>query len=203
MIGIRQKLVLGFGGLLLIVVAIGVLTIRHIDALGGAIDVILRQNYRSVVACQKMTESLDRIDSGALFTFAGHYDDGMTTIHENEQNFRHALRVELGNITLPGEHQKAMQINTLFFRYNFIIKQVTDLSISFPERQRRYFTDLLPLSQQIKQLSAQVLEMNQANMQAANDNARQMAASAPNYLRFTIEGHACLLMRSGDLIAKL
>ena len=101
MIGIRQKLVLGFGGLLLIVVAIGVLTIRHIDALGGAIDVILRQNYRSVVACQKMTESLDRIDSGALFTFAGHYDDGMTTIHENEQNFRHALRVELGNIRKP------------------------------------------------------------------------------------------------------
>jgi chaperonin GroES len=25
----------------------------------------------------------------------------------------------------------------------------------------------------------------------------------PNYLRFTVEGHNCLLMRSGDLIAKL
>ena len=192
MIGIRQKLVLGFGGLLLIVVAIGVLTIRHIDALGGAIDVILRQNYRSVVACQKMTESLDRIDSGALFTFAGHYDDGMTTIHENEQNFRHALRVELGNITLPGEHQKAMQINTLFVRYYIIIKQVTNSSISFSERQRRYFTDILPLSQQIKQLSSQVLEMNQANMQAANDNARQMAASAHNTMLVAIFASAII-----------
>ncbi len=194
MIGIRQKLVLGFGGLLLIVVAIGVLTIRHIDALGGAIDVILRQNYRSVVACQKMTESLDRIDSGALLTFAGHYDEGMSTIRENEQNFRHALQVELGNITLPGEHQKAMQINTLFFRYYLIIKQVTNQSTSLPERQRRYFTDLLPLSQQIKLLSAQVLEMNQANMQAANDNARQMAASAHNTMLSAIFASAIIAL---------
>ena len=192
MIGIRQKLVLGFGGLLLIVVAIGVLTIRHIDALGGAIDVILRQNYRSVVACQKMTESLERIDSGALFTFAGHYDEGMSTIRENEQNFRHALRVELGNITLPGEHQKAMQINTLFVRYYIIIKQVTNPSTSLPERQQRYFSDLLPLFQQIKQLSAQVLEMNQANMQAANDNARQMAASAHNTMLVAIFASAII-----------
>ncbi len=192
MIGIRQKLVLGFGGLLLIVVAIGVLNIRHIDALGGAIDVILRQNYRSVVACQKMTESLERIDSGALFTFAGHYDEGMSTIRENEQNFRHALQVELGNITLPGEHQKAMQINTLFVRYYIIIKQVTNSSISFSERQRRYFTDILPLSQQIKQLSSQVLEMNQANMQAANDNARQMAASAHNTMLVAIFASAII-----------
>jgi len=192
MIGIRQKLVLGFGGLLLIVVALGVLTIRHIDALGGAIDVILRQNYRSVVACQKMTESLERIDSGALFTFAGHYDEGMSTIRENEQNFRHALRVELGNITLPGEHQKAMQINTLFVRYYIIIKQVTNPSTSLPERQQRYFSDLLPLFQQIKQLSAQVLEMNQANMQAANDNARQMAASAHNTMLVAIFASAII-----------
>ena len=53
MISIRQKLLLGFGGLLLIVAAMGLLTIRQIDSLGGAIDVILKQNYRSVVACQE------------------------------------------------------------------------------------------------------------------------------------------------------
>jgi len=72
MISIRQKLFFGFGGLLTIVAAMGLLTIRQIDSLGGAIDVILRQNYRSVVACEAMTQSLDHIDSGVLFTFTGH-----------------------------------------------------------------------------------------------------------------------------------
>ena len=83
MIGIRQKLVLGFSGLLLIVAAMGLMTIRQIDALGGAIDVILKQNYRSVIACQDMTEALERIDSGVLFTFSGHYDEGIHTILGN------------------------------------------------------------------------------------------------------------------------
>jgi hypothetical protein len=30
--------------------------------LGPAIDVILRENYRSVIACQQMKEALERMD---------------------------------------------------------------------------------------------------------------------------------------------
>ena len=123
MIGIRQKLVLGFSGLLLIVAAMGLMTIRQIDALGGAIDVILKQNYRSVIACQDMTEALERIDSGVLFTFSGHYDEGIHTIRENELNFRTALGIELGNITLLGEGRKAQQISSQFTEYIGIIKR--------------------------------------------------------------------------------
>ena len=48
MFSIRQKLMLGFGGLLVIVAGIGVMTILQIRHLGEAIDVILRENYRSV-----------------------------------------------------------------------------------------------------------------------------------------------------------
>ncbi len=46
----------------------------QINDLGQAIDVILKENYRSVVACQEMKESLERIDSGILFTLAGNED---------------------------------------------------------------------------------------------------------------------------------
>ena len=42
MFSIRQKLMLGFGGLLVIVAGIGVMTILQIRHLGEAIDVILR-----------------------------------------------------------------------------------------------------------------------------------------------------------------
>ena len=71
MFSIRQKLMLGFGGLLVIVAVIGVMTIVQIRQLGEAIEVILRENYRSVVACQEMKESLERVDRGILFTFWG------------------------------------------------------------------------------------------------------------------------------------
>ena len=35
-------------------------------------DVVLRENYESVLACLEMKESLDRMDSGALFIVLGH-----------------------------------------------------------------------------------------------------------------------------------
>ena len=142
MIGIRQKLVLGFGGLLLIVVAMGMLTMRQIDALGGAVGVILKQNYRSVIACQEMTESLECIDSGVLIIFAGRDNEGVRKIRENELAFRTALLVELGNITLPGEHEKARQIQVLFKRYTGVMDRVTDSMASVAEREKFYFSTI-------------------------------------------------------------
>ena len=213
MISIRQKLLLGFGGLLLIVAAMGFVTIRQIDSLGGAIDVILRQNYRSVLACQEMAESLDHIDSGVLFTFTGHYDQGMANIRQHNEEFLHALQLELGNITLPGEHQKAIQIKALFTEYTRVIFRVTDPTVSLSERQNRYFSDLLPLVQRMKLLAGEVLEMNQSNMQRANNTAWKMAASAHNNvlvaiiasafiaLLFSYRSHQWILMPIKKLIA--
>jgi CHASE3 domain sensor protein len=54
MLGLRQKLALGFGVLLIILVIIGVQSILYITNLGESIDVILKENYRSVIACQQM-----------------------------------------------------------------------------------------------------------------------------------------------------
>lgn len=71
MIGIRQKIIIGFGGLLAIIAVVGALTMVQLGELGKAIDIILQENYRSVVACQDMKESLERIDSGILYTLSG------------------------------------------------------------------------------------------------------------------------------------
>ena len=79
MLGIRQKLSLGFGALLLIIIVIGLQSITQLTRLGHSIDVILRENYRSVVACQQMKESLERMDSGTLFTLLGDTDQGSRT----------------------------------------------------------------------------------------------------------------------------
>jgi NtrC-family two-component system sensor histidine kinase KinB len=213
MIGIRQKLILGFSGLLVMIAAMGVLTIRQIDSLGGAIDVILKQNYRSVIACQKMKESLEQIDRGALLTFTGHEQEGLNSIRQNEQNFREALQIELGNITLPGEHQKAMRIEALFKEYTTVIDHVTDSKQELSLRQKQYFVTLYPLFREIRKFSGEVLEMNQSNMHQANNNARMMAASAHNTmvavifvsaiiaLLFSYQSHRWILMPIKKLIA--
>ena len=48
MFGLRQKLALGFGGLLAILVAISALSIARMDAYSRTLETIFRENYDSV-----------------------------------------------------------------------------------------------------------------------------------------------------------
>jgi len=192
MFSIRQKLMLGFGGLLAIVAGIGMMTIVQIRHLGEAIDVILRENYRSVVACQEMKESLERVDSGIVLTFLGVDADGRRQIETGMQLFSKALRVEMGNITVPGEGEKSHRLGEAFHAYSETVPKVIDPSRPLEERRAEYFYMLLPLFEQIKGLAQEILEMNQANMSEANDAARSQAASAQR--RMTIAILACAVV---------
>jgi signal transduction histidine kinase len=192
MFSIRQKLMLGFGGLLVIVAGIGVMTILQIRHLGEAIDVILRENYRSVVACQEMKESLERVDSGIVFTFLGAEADGRRQVADGMKRFSEAFTVEMGNITLPGEGEKSHHLGEIFHGYSEIVHRVTDPSRPLEERRAEYFSMLLPLFEQIKGLAQEILEMNQANMSEANDAARSQADSAQR--RMTIAILACAVV---------
>jgi two-component system, NtrC family, sensor histidine kinase KinB len=177
MLSLRQKLLLGFGGLLLIILIGGIQSIIQFRHLGQSIDVILKENYRSVIACQDMKEALERMDSGVLFTFLGYQQLGNEQIKKNEAAFEKALDIELHNITVPGEGEKATALQTLFASYQVKIHDLQKQSQSGGAR-RVYFDEILPLFQQVKNTADDILQMNQMNMNEANDRARKDAASA-------------------------
>jgi len=178
MLGLRQKLSLGFGGLLLIILIIGIQSIVYLTRLGESIDVILRENYRSVIACQQMKEALERMDSGILFELLGYTQKGDELIRKNELVFEMALQVELNNITLPGEGEKANHLRSLFDQYRRVLRKIEDAKVPITVRRNAYFTDLFPLFLQIKDTAGEILRMNQQNMSDANDLARNRAAAA-------------------------
>jgi two-component system, NtrC family, sensor histidine kinase KinB len=194
MTGIRQKLFLGFGGLLAVVAVVGLLTMDQIDDLGQAIDVILKENYRSVVACQNMKESLERMDSGILYTLTGKAMEGNRLIDEYTAQFRAALYVEVGNNTLAGEREKSERIKVLLDRYLEAIPLVTESARSLPARQTDYFSTLQPLFQEIKGLAQEILVMNQTNMIDANDAARRRADDAHRRMLMAISISAVLAL---------
>jgi len=172
------KISLGFGGLLLIILIIGIQSIAHLTTLGESIDVILRENYRSVIACQQMKEALERMDSGILFELLGYTQKGDELIRKNELAFEMALGVELNNITLPGEGEKANHLQNLFSQYRTALKRIEDSRVPMNVRRNAYFTELFPLFLQIKDTASEILRMNQQNMSDANDLARNRAAAA-------------------------
>ena len=192
MTSLRHKLALGFGGLLAVIVVMALLTVQQIDRLGSAVDDILRQNYRSVTASQSMKEAIEKMDSDILFSFTGRHLASLHNIGESERKFRAALAIELGNITLPGEREKAERLAKLFDRYASTMHGIMDDTIPLDKRRASYFTTLLPLLTEIDMLAQQILDMNQANMNTANGEARILAASAHN--RIVVAVIACAVV---------
>src|SRR5512136_2654183 len=178
MLGLRQKITLGFCGLLVVILIIGGQGIVKVTRLGGSVDVILRENYRSVIACQRMKEALERIDSGLLFTLLGQSDLGTELIRRNAAEFKDALAIELNTITLPGEAEKAGRIRDLFAGYEKELAAVADAGRDHASRQNAYFAAVFPRFQEIKSEADAVLRMNQENMSEANDRARRTAEQA-------------------------
>ena len=193
MLGLRQKISLGFAGLLIIILVIGIQSIIQLSRLGDSIDVILRENYRSVIACQEMKEALERIDSGILFSLQGYTPKGHEQIQINEQTFEKALKAELNNITLPGEGEKAALLQKNYNQYKTSLKDVTGSPLSIDHRRQTYFNELLPLFDRIKGTANEILQMNQQNMHEANDRARRNAAAAKRGM--------VILLLAGTLIA--
>jgi NtrC-family two-component system sensor histidine kinase KinB len=178
MLGLRQKLSLGFGGLLLIILIIGIQSISHLTQLGQSIDVILRENYRSVIACQEMKESLERTDSGILFVLLGEKEKGTELIQKNEAAFEKALQAELNNITLPEEGKKAHHLQDLFIQYQATLHEMQGMKTSSHQQREAYFSKLFSSFVQIKETADEILQMNQRSMSDANNLARRSAASA-------------------------
>ena len=193
MLGLRQKLSLGFGGLLLIILIIGIQSISHLTQLGQSVDVILRENYRSVIACQEMEESLERMDSGTLFVLLGEKEEGTELIQKNEAVFEKALQAELNNITLPEEGRKAHHLQDLFKQYQATLHEMQGIGTPVHQKRDAYFNRLFPLFVQIKETADEILQMNQKNMSDANNLARHSAASAKRQMY--------ILLLAGMLVA--
>jgi len=59
---LRSKLITAFGGLLVMLLAVGVMGVRTVTQSSSAIERIFRENYDSVAACLRMKEAIGRLD---------------------------------------------------------------------------------------------------------------------------------------------
>lgn len=150
MFGLRRKLLLGYFGLFAIAAVLGLYGAKELSDLGPAVDIILKENYKSVLACQHMKEALERIDSGAVHLLMGATDLGNREIDENLRRFAEALETELGNITLPGEGDLAQGVRDAFAQYDATLKKVRGTEEALSVRRETYFSELLPTFNHIK-----------------------------------------------------
>jgi two-component system, NtrC family, sensor histidine kinase KinB len=176
---LQTKLLLGLLPTLAILVLLGLWAIVMFYHLGGNIDVILRENFTSILAAEGMKEAIERMDSGLLFAVGGRDQHGRDQFEANRPRFLEHLKVEHANITLPGEGELAQSVDRLFKQYVEHAEQFFSLPAQPPQhRAEVYFRELLPTFEQIKKNADQILDINQENMSAMDRRARANAATS-------------------------
>jgi two-component system, NtrC family, sensor histidine kinase KinB len=173
----KRRILLWFCPILILFLGVGLYAVWLFNRLGPSIDVILKENYQSVLAGQQMKESAERMDSGLSFALAGEERRGRDLFNENNPIFQENLQRELRNITVPGEGELANKIKEAEARYQTLVQAFWDTSEA-DARRKMYFSQLLPLFTEIKNNAQEVIRINQENMVQADHHARALSADS-------------------------
>jgi PAS domain S-box-containing protein len=166
---LRNKLLLSFLIFVAALVALGVWSAWRLRELGGVATRIISHNYDSVIAAQDMKESLERMDSAALFLLSGNRDRAMAQFNEHRARFDAAFEKAAGNVTEPGESEIIGAIRGDREEY------YRRLEAFIAEGEKRqpgdYFQRLEPPFNKIRAELNRLLQLNQQAMLAKADVA--------------------------------
>jgi two-component system, NtrC family, sensor histidine kinase KinB len=177
---LRRKLAFSYGLLIVIILGVSGWAIYHLVHLGRSVDVILVNNYKSILAAENMKEALERIDSSAMFFIASHSEKARRQFADNVSKFESEFEVAADNITEPGEDQIVKDINTGYTAYKRQIEQFLNNSprLSAPDQSNIYFERLEPAFLGIKSRLDDLLRLNQQAMVSASERAQSESMRA-------------------------
>jgi two-component system, NtrC family, sensor histidine kinase KinB len=172
---LRRKLLAGQAPLAVALLVVGlafVATVRDLGRLGSS---ILENNYRSVLAAQRMKDAVERIDSGAMFLVVGRRDKGLRQIDANVTSFETELGVEEQNITEPGETHAATALRAAWTSYRhaldaFMTLEGGDVTVVYFSHMEAAFLD-------VKHKADDILDINQDAMVRRSDRAARSASN--------------------------
>jgi len=170
---LRNKLLLSFLIFIAALVALGVWSALTLRELGEVSRRIISHNYDSVVAAQDMKESLERMDSAALFLLLGERDRAMAQFDQHRARFDAAFGKAAGNITEPGEPEIIEAIRS--GRDEYYRRFGAFVASGERRRPEDYFQQLEPLFNKIRAECEQLLQLNQRAMAAKSDAAAGVA----------------------------
>jgi len=158
---LRTRLLIAQAPLAVALAVVAVITVVTTRALGHAGERILADNYRSVLAAQRMKESIERLDSGALFVVIGERQRGVALAQEHRPAFEHELQVEEQNITEAGEAGAAAALRSAWTRYRADYEGFLAAS---DDLRSRYLDVLQPGFLRVKIAADDILALNQDAM---------------------------------------
>jgi signal transduction histidine kinase len=171
---LRSKLLLAQAPMAIALAVVGVMASVTNGKLGRNSELILKDNYRSVLAAQRMKEAIERIDSAALFIVAGEQEAGVRQSDEFIPRFERELVAQEGNVTETGEPAATHALRARWDKYLGRLRLFMQPHDQAGHR-RLYFEQLQPAFVEVKEGADMILAINQDAMVRKSEQARKTA----------------------------
>ncbi len=169
---LRAKILIAQTPLAAALLSIALLSGFTSAAMGRYVGSILQDNYRSVLAAERMKEALERIDSAAMFIVAGERQRGLEQATQNFPRFESELAVQQNNITERGEPEATASLRKSWAAYRSAFDRF-ETGDGHAALETAYFATMNPLFLATKNAADRILDLNQDAMVRKRDQARR------------------------------
>ncbi len=170
---LKAKLVLAQAPLAVALVFVGLVSGTVTTRLGAESRLILADNYRSVLAAERMKDALDGLDAQALMILSGRAD-AVRPDDTVRQRFEGELAVQEGNLTEVGEKEATAAVRGAWNEYARALHDFKNTAAR-SEREIIYFSRLRPALERINAAADRILDINQDAMVHKSDRAARRA----------------------------
>jgi len=172
---LRVKLLLAQAPLAIALAVVGFLASANVASLGRHSEAILKDNYQSVLAAERLKDALERLeDIPALALIPGATEPPMSQAAGSRRRFEKQLQAQEGNITEPGERQATQELRERWASYQERLDRFQSARDS-DERRRFFFDELEPAFVAVREAVDTILTINQDAMVRKSESARRAA----------------------------
>jgi two-component system, NtrC family, sensor histidine kinase KinB len=172
---LRNKLRLALSPLVISLVITGVAGSFAATSLGWSSEEILKDNYRSVLASERMKDAAERLNGSAVFAAVRGQAMDAGQVTALRRQFEEELQVQEHNITEPGEGVATTKLHEAWTAYFGKLARLNDLQGD--AARDFYFDELFSAFRGVANAANKVLEINQDAMVQKAGHTEQAAKS--------------------------
>ncbi|MFN0159322.1 MAG: ATP-binding protein [Bacteroidota bacterium] len=163
---IRSKIVWTFALLVVLNLAAGFWSIYNFYVMGTTVASILNENYQSVLAAEKMVQSLERQDNALLVASEGEDASVGGGFNENKELFFYWYEQAVRSVVLPPQQSLRDSIQFAYRHYAVLADSMVARiqQGAFDDAKHYYYEAVRPTSDRLRELCFALFEVNQSEM---------------------------------------
>jgi NtrC-family two-component system sensor histidine kinase KinB len=173
--GLRSKILVGFGGLLLMLVAVSLLSETVLDRYSSDMQRSFKEDYQSVKSCEDLAHAAYRIDAALRLNLQQNVVLNLAEIESASRICDQQLEAQGAIATLAGEKEATDRLARRWDEYKQIYHRLLDPAVSLGERQGDYARLGLPKAIEVQAAAHELINMNMGSMLSVHARVREMA----------------------------